>query len=132
MATSVLPSTYKNGFRQPRKGTPWVVGAKEIFYDDEPHWVTPPSSEILSSDVHNSFGLNTIRSWPTMYDGTNSPHGLPKWWKPSTEVDVLICGGIILLRFSLQLPFLYINSWPRRTSGRCQPCPSGCELSYYW
>ncbi|KAK4695814.1 hypothetical protein P7C71_g2001, partial [Lecanoromycetidae sp. Uapishka_2] len=92
MAASTLPSTFKNGFRQPGKGTPWAVGAKEVIDDDEPHWVTPPSSEILSSDVHNTLGLNTIRSWPTMYDGTKSPHGLPEWWRPSSEVDVLICG----------------------------------------
>lgn len=98
MAASVQPSSFKNGFREPGKGAPWVVGTKEIIDDDEPHWVTPPSSEILSSDVHNSLGLNTIRSWPTMYDGTNSPHGLPKWWAPRSEIDVLICGGTVLSR----------------------------------
>lgn len=98
MAASVLPSSFKNGYREPGKGAPWIVGTKEIIDDDEPHWVTPPNSELLSSSVHNSLGLNTIRSWPTMYDGTNTPHALPKWWKPSSEVDVLICGGMILSR----------------------------------
>ena len=93
MATSVSPFNFRNGYRQLGKGYPWVVGTEEIAGDDEPHWVTPPSSELLSSDVHNSLGLNTIRSWPTIYDGTNSPHGLPQWWKPRSEVDVLICGG---------------------------------------
>ena len=93
MATSLLPSTFHNGYRQPGKGTPWVVKSEEIGDDDEPHWITPPSSEVLSSTVHNSLGLNTLRTWPTIYDGTNSPHGLPKWWEPSKEVDVLICGG---------------------------------------
>lgn len=99
MAKSVLPSSFKNGFREPGKGAPWLVETKEFTGDDdEPHWVTPPSSEMLSSSVHNSLGLNTVRAWPTIYDGTSSPHGLPEWWKPSSEVDVLICGGVILSR----------------------------------
>ncbi|KAL8861115.1 MAG: hypothetical protein Q9178_002329 [Gyalolechia marmorata] len=93
MATALLPSSFHNGYRQPGKGTPWVVESKEIGDDDEPHWITPPSSEVLSSTVHNSLGLNTLRTWPTIYDGTNSPHGIPKWWNPSKEVDVLICGA---------------------------------------
>ena len=105
MAKSVLPFTFKNGYRQPGKGTPWVIESKEIADDDEPHWITPPSSEILSSSVFNSLGLNTIRSWPTMYDGTNSPHALPKWWKPVSEVDVLICGGTALSNRLLDPPF---------------------------
>ncbi|KAL8886460.1 MAG: hypothetical protein Q9205_007480 [Flavoplaca limonia] len=94
MAKSLSPSTFHNGYRQAGKGTPWVIESKEIGGDDdESHWITPPSSEVLSSSVHNSLGLNTMRTWPTIYDGTSSPHGLPKWWKPTNEVDVLICGA---------------------------------------
>ena len=62
MAASVLPITFKNGFRQRGKWMPWIVGAKDLIDNDEPYWVTPPSSEILSSDVDSTFSLNTIRS----------------------------------------------------------------------
>lgn len=94
MATSVQPHSWKKGFRQLHEGTPWVFEEKNVIDEkDEAHYVTPPSSEILTSTVHNSLGLNTLRTWPTIYNGTSSPHGLPAWWKPSAEVDVLICGG---------------------------------------
>lgn len=94
MATSVQPHSWKNGFRQPSERTHWALKEKYVIDEkDEAHYVTPPSSEILTSTVHNSLGLNTLRTWPTIYDGTSSPHELPAWWKPSAEVDVLICGG---------------------------------------
>jgi phenol 2-monooxygenase (NADPH) len=90
MAKSVMPSKWTNGFRELGEGTPW---AKKTECDEEPHYVTPPSAELLTSPVHNSLGLNVMRTWPTIYDGTNSPHGLPLWWKPEKEVDVLIAGA---------------------------------------
>ncbi|KAJ5170458.1 uncharacterized protein N7500_003241 [Penicillium coprophilum] len=43
--------------------------------DDRPHYELP------------------LRTWPTLYDGTASPHGVPEWWKPLNQVDVLICGA---------------------------------------
>lgn len=62
--------------------------------DDDPHvYVTPPSKEVVTSDVHNELGISVIRTWPSIYDGTNSPHGIPTWWTPSEQVDVLIVGG---------------------------------------
>lgn len=95
MAKSVLPATWENGFKEPGKGAPWVVetSVPESLEDEEPHYTTPPSADILTSGVHNELGLNVLRTWPTIYDGTNTPHGLPDWWKPSSKVDVLICGG---------------------------------------
>ncbi|KAL2052330.1 hypothetical protein ABVK25_007489 [Lepraria finkii] len=95
MAKSVLPSTWENGFKEPGKGAPWVAESSVAneAEDEEPHYTTPPSSEILTSEVHNELGLNVLRTWPTIYDGTNTPHDLPEWWAPSSEVDVLICGA---------------------------------------
>lgn len=95
MAKSVLPSTWENGFKEPGKGAPWVAESSVAneAEDEELHYTTPPSSEILTSEVHNELGLNVLRTWPTIYDGTNTPHDLPEWWAPSSEVDVLVCGG---------------------------------------
>ncbi|KAJ2985296.1 hypothetical protein NUW58_g4738 [Xylaria curta] len=95
MAFAVPPSTWENGFRQPATGRPWVFHyTREDGTDDDPNvYVTPPSKEIVASDAHNDFGINVIRTWPTLYDGTNSPHGVPAWWKPAEQVDVLISGA---------------------------------------
>lgn len=94
MATLLPAFTWRNGFRELSNDTPWKKdGANSLDETEEPHFVTPPASEILTSTVHNDLGLNTLRTWPTIYDGTSSPHGVPDWWKPSSEVDVLICGG---------------------------------------
>ena len=97
MAKSVQPSTWANGFRESRKDIPWTTKSSTAagVEDEEPSYTTPPSSEILTSEVHNELGLNVLRTWPTIYDGTNTPHSLPDWWAPSTEVDVLICGGVL-------------------------------------
>jgi phenol 2-monooxygenase len=92
MAKSILPFTWKNGFREPGEGTPWATEARKTG-EKESHYVTPPSAESLTSTIHNSFGLNVLRTWPTIYNGTSSPQGLPEWWNPAGEVDVLICGG---------------------------------------
>ena len=73
----------------------------EEFYTSEDgeraHYIIPPAEEPLTSTVHNSLDLNALRTWPTIYNGTESPHGVPDWWDPSDEVDVLICGGTFLL-----------------------------------
>ncbi|KAH8168198.1 hypothetical protein CIB48_g18 [Xylaria polymorpha] len=95
MAFAVPPSTWENGFKQPAKGQPWVFDyTQEDDSDDDPHvYVTPPSKEVVTSDVHNELGISVIRTWPSIYDGTNSPHGIPTWWTPSEQVDVLIVGA---------------------------------------
>lgn len=95
MAFAVPASTWENGFKQPATGRPWVFDStqEDGVNQDPDAYVTPPSKEIVTSDAHNDIGINVIRTWPTLYDGTNSPHGLPSWWKPSKQVDVLISGG---------------------------------------
>ena len=60
---------------------------------EKSHYVTPPYDEPLSSTFHNSLGLHVIRTWPTIYNSTESSHGLPDWWNPQTKVDMLICDG---------------------------------------
>ncbi|KAG7108051.1 hypothetical protein HYQ44_012766 [Verticillium longisporum] len=72
MATKSPAYTWENGFRA---------------------YVTPPSVDLTTSLTHNQLGINVVRHWPTLYDGTNSPHGVPSWWAPKEEVDVLICGA---------------------------------------
>ncbi|KAI0465611.1 FAD binding domain-containing protein [Xylaria cf. heliscus] len=95
MAFAIPPSTWENGFKQPATGKPWVLDhTQEDDFDDDPHvYVMPPSKEVVTSDVHNDLGINVIRTWPSIYDGTNSPHGIPTWWAPSEQVDVLIIGA---------------------------------------
>jgi len=95
MATALPPSTWQNGFKQPAPASdklPWA-GKSDDDDGDPDAYVSPPSKELVTSSVHNSLGINVIRSWPTLYDGTNNPHGTPSWWQPSDEVDVLIVGG---------------------------------------
>ena len=78
----------------PSETAAWATEDVNTTEDGEKsHYVTPRYNEPLSSIVHNSLGSNVIRTWPTIYNGTESPHGLPYWWKPQTKVDVLICGG---------------------------------------
>jgi len=94
MSKSIEPTTYKNGFKQPSEGEPWLYpkpGAQNL--PAGPHYVTPPSIDVVTSPVNNALGQSVLRSWPTIFNGTNSPDGVPDWWKPSTDVDVLIVGG---------------------------------------
>ncbi|KAI1749774.1 FAD binding domain-containing protein [Xylaria castorea] len=95
MAFATPPSTWENGFKQPATGRSWVFDhAQEDGTDDDPHvYVMPPSKEVVTADAHNDLGINVIRTWPTIYDGTNSPHGVPTWWARSEQVDVLIVGA---------------------------------------
>ncbi len=94
MATTVAPQTWQDGYMAPSETATWEVEDFNSTQDgQESHYVTPPFKESLSSTVHNSLGLNVVRNWPTIYNGTESPHGIPEWWKPAEKVDVLICGG---------------------------------------
>ncbi|POR35292.1 Phenol 2-monooxygenase [Tolypocladium paradoxum] len=99
MATKPATYTWENGFRQvTSEKAPWDCpgrGRQDEDGGDEDGdaYVTPPAVELVSSASHNSLGINVIRNWPTVYNGTNSPHGLPSWWHPQSEVDVLICGA---------------------------------------
>ncbi|KAI5926689.1 FAD binding domain-containing protein [Camillea tinctor] len=95
MATSILPYTWENGFKQPSTGQPWVWTPAEGAHirDDPESYITPPSREEVTSEAHNDMGINVIRVWPSLHNGTNSPHGLPSWWNPAEKIDVLICGA---------------------------------------
>lgn len=94
MATTLAPHTWENGYRKPLDAseTPWIWNSEDDENDPEA-FVTEPSKELVTSSVHNDLGINVIRTWPTLFDGTNNPHGVPSWWKPADEVDVLIVGG---------------------------------------
>lgn len=94
MATVLPPLTWENGFAEPAETASWADKENNLTENGEKsHYVTPQPEEPLSSAVHNSLGFNAIRTWPTIYNGTESPRGVPDWWRPSGEVDVLICGG---------------------------------------
>ncbi|KAL4890074.1 FAD binding domain-containing protein [Aspergillus ambiguus] len=95
MAHSILPHTHENGFRQPCKDPHWLHPQDQDLpeYDVGPQYEVPPSVENITSTRHNDLGVNVLRVWPTLHDGTSSPHGLPAWWNPPDKVDVLICGA---------------------------------------
>jgi phenol 2-monooxygenase len=97
MSMSVTPKTFKNGFSQPSEGEPWVYpqpGASDVPKGD--HYVTPQSVDVHTSPVNNSLGDSVLRTWPTIFNGTARPDGVPEWWKPSSDVDVLIIGGMFI------------------------------------
>ncbi|MCJ1479557.1 hypothetical protein MMC13_008243 [Lambiella insularis] len=94
MATIVPPQTWKNGYVTPSETATWQIDDfTSTEHGEQSHYTTPPFKDSLSSTVHNSLGLNLVRSWPTLYNGTESPHGISDWWKPAGRVDVLICGA---------------------------------------
>jgi hypothetical protein len=93
MAKSVEPFTWEKGFQEPSTGTPWVYECASDDDDDDDGYTVAPSVEVVTSEAHNELGINVLRTWPTIYDGTNNPHGVPEWWSPASEVDVVICGG---------------------------------------
>ncbi|KAL2163195.1 hypothetical protein VTH06DRAFT_5251 [Thermothelomyces fergusii] len=96
MATKRPDYTWINGYQQLPEHLKSNGSAAEndVPADGDPTaYVPPPSVELVTSPVHNHLGVNVIRSWPTMYDGTNSPHGIPEWWEPKPQVDVLIVGA---------------------------------------
>ncbi|KAJ3497717.1 hypothetical protein NLG97_g1691 [Lecanicillium saksenae] len=108
MATKQPAYTWENGFRQATtNAAPWEQSTKTVVnegdtdsanavrnqQDDINAYVAPPAVELVTSPAHNHLGINVIRHWPTLYDGSNNPHGIPSWWTPKEEVDVLICGA---------------------------------------
>lgn len=94
MATTPSPCTWKRGFAEPAEIASWTDEANHLSeLGEKPHYIIPLSQDSLTSAIHNSLGQNLIRTWPTLYNGTESPSGTPAWWKPLEEVDVLICGG---------------------------------------
>ncbi|KAK4145921.1 FAD binding domain-containing protein [Dichotomopilus funicola] len=84
MATKRPDFTWENGYQ-----APYAVPED----DDANSYIPAPSVELVTSPAHNHLGVNVIRSWPTLYDGTNNPHGTPAWRRPKSHVDVLIVGA---------------------------------------
>ena len=95
MATTVGPQSWKTGYMLPSESATWQIENHNTTEQGvKSHYIVPPDEEPVSSTAHNSLGVNKLRTWPTMYNGTKSPRRVPDWWKPSDEVDVLICGGM--------------------------------------
>ncbi|ORY66533.1 FAD binding domain-containing protein [Pseudomassariella vexata] len=96
MARSLAWSTWQRGFAEPSQELEpgW---ADETYFESESgqhaHYSVSDPGEKPTSTVANEFGLTSLRSWPGLYNGTQGGQALPSWWKPSSEVDVLICGG---------------------------------------
>lgn len=107
MAKSISPFTWERGFREPSSGMPWQWEPASDAENDA--YITPPSKELLTSTAHNSLGINVLRTWPTIFDGTNNPHGMPQWWNPESEVDVLIVGGEAPLFQSLYILLIVVS-----------------------
>lgn len=112
MAKSVASFTWERGFREPCEIRRWEIE------DDGDSASLPPSKEVVTSSRHNDMGVNVLRTWPTLYDGTNTPHDIPAWWKPLQEVDVLICGG----QYNGEELHLYV------TDATSQPDPAASKL----
>ncbi|KAF2199799.1 FAD binding domain-containing protein [Delitschia confertaspora ATCC 74209] len=94
MATTTRGYTYEHGFCQPAETNPWEKHHDSNLNKDEvPHYNVAPSVELMTSPVHNALGHNYLRTWPTIYNGTGSPHGVPEWWDSPKKVDVIICGA---------------------------------------
>lgn len=92
MATKRPEFTWENGFCEVApEGTSHIEQQDESLLPDD--YVPPPWADLVTSSRHNSQGVNVIRDWPSIYNGSNSPHGIPSWWKPQEQVDVLIVGA---------------------------------------
>ncbi|RYP38828.1 hypothetical protein DL767_002432 [Monosporascus sp. MG133] len=95
MASKRPAYTWENGYQElaTSSSLPSEEEHGNEAHDGTDSYVAPPSVDLVTSTAHNDFGVNVITNWPTLYDGTNSPHGIPSWWQPQDKVDVLICGA---------------------------------------
>ncbi|KAF2189389.1 FAD/NAD(P)-binding domain-containing protein [Zopfia rhizophila CBS 207.26] len=96
MAQTEAPLTWKRGFATPSDDATWE---DESFYRTEDgdiaNYSPPASHELETSLMHNRVtdDKNVLRTWPSIYNGTQAPQEIPNWWKPQPDVDVLICGA---------------------------------------
>lgn len=92
MAQSHAPQTWQRGFSEPHLTTPTPAWADAANYQTEggerAHYAVPEGGEKPTSRVPNAFGLSSLRSWPSLYNGTEE-----EMQEMPSEVDVLICGG---------------------------------------
>ncbi|EAU35437.1 conserved hypothetical protein [Aspergillus terreus NIH2624] len=105
MASTLPPQTWEAGYARPADQASWEAETNYVAESGErAHWMLPVHTEPPTSTIGNGLGLTHLRTWPSIYDGTAT--GKPEWFKPSKEVDVLICGagpfglelGLILAR----------------------------------
>lgn len=132
MAKSVSPYTWERGFKETSSGTPWQWNPEVDVENDA--YVTPPSKEFVTSTVHNDLGINLLRTWPTLYDGTNSPQGIPQWWNPASEVDVLICGGKTTPTLAIVngVDYKTHRSWSEWSRNRIELGQTRCFIPNHW
>lgn len=93
MASTLPPQTWEAGYARPADQASWEAETNYVTESGErAHWMLPVHTEPPTSTIGNGLGLTHLRTWPSIYDGTAT--GKPEWFKPSKEVDVLICGGM--------------------------------------
>ncbi|KAF2266555.1 FAD/NAD(P)-binding domain-containing protein [Lojkania enalia] len=96
MARSIHPLTWKRGFAEASLH-PSPAWADSAYYvsecGEQAHYVAPDGAEKPTSIVTNKHGISSLRNWPTLYNGTAAPNTKLSSWRPSNEVDVLICGA---------------------------------------
>ncbi|RYO89438.1 hypothetical protein DL766_006783 [Monosporascus sp. MC13-8B] len=94
MARSHPPQTWQRGFAEPAQTPAWADPTRYEAEDGRPaHHALPAEGEKPTSRVPNGLGISSLRSWPTVYNGTEAQKTTPSWFKKSSEVDVLICGA---------------------------------------
>lgn len=94
MAQSLPPRTWQRGFAEPAATAAWADEKNyETWHGECASLVVPEEGEKPTSDVSNALGRGSLRSWPELYNGTEARETTPSWWRKSSKVDVLICGG---------------------------------------
>ncbi|CAJ2505235.1 Uu.00g126290.m01.CDS01 [Anthostomella pinea] len=96
MARSLPPRTWKHGFVAPAtESVPLWADDRYFTAEDgkKAHMKIRAEAAKPTSSATNNLGRSELRSWPHLYSGTQSPGDTHIWWKPETEVDVIICGG---------------------------------------
>lgn len=94
MAQSLPSSSWQRGFAEPTSCAAWEDEAYfSSDHSERAHYVVPDACEKQTSLVANEHGMCSLRSWPSLYNGTATDEATPSWWKQSSEVDVLIIGG---------------------------------------
>ncbi|KAH6839458.1 FAD binding domain-containing protein [Chaetomium sp. MPI-CAGE-AT-0009] len=96
MARSLPPYTWKHGFIATAESTIPAWADEKHFSNhlgEDSHYSPPVDGEKPTSTVGNGIGISQLRSWPNLYNGTESGQKKPSWWNPESEVDVLICGA---------------------------------------
>ncbi|KAL4935591.1 hypothetical protein BDV06DRAFT_228679 [Aspergillus oleicola] len=139
MASTVPPRSWETGYARPAEKNDWEEETKYLTETGETsHYTLPTYIEAPTSTVGNALGLGHLRTWPSIYDGT--AFGRPEWFKPSAEVDVLICGagpfglqlGMILARQGVTFRIIDKARTPC-LSGRADAIhPRSLELLHSW